>query len=155
MRLTRSSCNWKMSRSATCEVFDQMSAPEGVSISCVLTRNWPPEVSSVPVSTTSTSASSAIVFRFGASPAKRAAAKLERTINDSRPANELVMASGRLKARKSVSGSGRRMRNGSTIKRLITRAHVVRLSSVREVTEVAHALLTAGWTEMFGSPQSE
>jgi hypothetical protein len=108
MRFTKSSCSWKMSRSATCEVFDQMRAPEGVSISCVQTRTWLPEVSNVPVSTTSTSASSAIVFRFGASPAKRAAAKLDRTINDSRPDKELVIASGRLKARKSVSGFGRR-----------------------------------------------
>ena len=60
--------------------------------------------------------------RVLASPANRAAAMLDRTTSDSSPDSELVSASGRLKARKSVSGSGRSMRNGSTIRRVRRRA---------------------------------
>jgi hypothetical protein len=59
---------------------------------------------------TSTPACSAIVLGWGLSPANRDATRLEPTISDSSPDRELVMASGRLKARKSVSGSARRIR---------------------------------------------
>ena len=72
----------------------------------------------MPVTITSTSASAAIVLRSVAPPANRAAARLERTTSDFRPESEVVNASGRLKARKSVSGSGRSMRNGRTIRRV-------------------------------------
>jgi hypothetical protein len=58
-------------------------------------------------------------LKSGASPANRAAVALERTTRDPIPESEVVMASGRLNARKSVSGSGRRIRNGSTTSRVI------------------------------------
>ena len=47
---------------------------------------------------------------------------LERTISEPMPDNDVAIASGRLKARKSVSGSGRRTRNGSTTRRVRARA---------------------------------
>ena len=43
---------------------------------------------------------------------------LERTISEPMPDSDVAIASGRLKARKSVSGSGRRTRNGSTTSRV-------------------------------------
>ena len=43
---------------------------------------------------------------------------LDRTTSDCRTDSELVSASGRLKARNSVSASGRSIRKGSTIRRL-------------------------------------
>ena len=58
----------------------------------------------------------------GASPANRAAVALDRTISDPMPANDVVMASGRLNARKSMSGSGRKTRKGSTTTRVSARA---------------------------------
>jgi hypothetical protein len=51
-------------------------------------------------------------------PANRDAAKLERTTSDFSAESEVVNASGRLKAKKSVSGSGRSMRNGKMIRRM-------------------------------------
>jgi hypothetical protein len=50
--------------------------------------------------------------------AKRAATALERTISALLPESDVAMASGRLKARKSVSASGRNTRNGSTTRRV-------------------------------------
>ena len=61
-------------------------------------------------------------FRSVESPANLAAATLERTTSDCRPESALVIASARLNARKSVSGSARRIRNGSTIRRVSARA---------------------------------
>ena len=58
----------------------------------------------------------------GASPANRAAVALDRTISDPMPANDVVMASGRLNARKSMSGSGRKTRKGRTTTRVSARA---------------------------------
>ncbi len=54
---------------------------------------------------------------------------LERTTSELTPDSEVAIASGRLKARKSVSGSGRRTRNGSTTIRVSARASTARLSS--------------------------
>jgi len=51
--------------------------------------------------------------------AKRAAVALERTTSEPMPASEVVIASGRLNARKSVSGSARSTRNGNTTIRVI------------------------------------
>jgi site-specific DNA-methyltransferase (adenine-specific) len=53
-------------------------------------------------------------MELAAKPAKRAAVALERTMSEPTPDKDVAIASGRLKARKSVSGSGRRTRNGST-----------------------------------------
>jgi hypothetical protein len=83
---------------------------------------------SVPITTRSTSASAASDLRSGASPAKRAARALERTTIEPMRESDVAIASGRLKARKSVSGSGRRMRNGSTTRRVSGRASAVALS---------------------------
>ena len=93
-------------------------------------RSWSPERSSVPITTRSTSASAASALRSGASPAKRAAVALERTTSEPMPESDVAMASGRLKARKSVSGSGRRTRNGSTTSRVSARARAARLVAV-------------------------
>ena len=70
------------------------------------------------MTTRSTLASVANVLRSGVSPAKRAATALERTVSDPMPESDVVIASGRLKARKSVSASGLRMRKGSTTRRV-------------------------------------
>ena len=70
------------------------------------------------MTTRSTSASAASALRSGASPENRAAVALERTINEPVPESDVAIASGRLKARKSVSGSGRSTRNGSTTMRV-------------------------------------
>ena len=70
------------------------------------------------MTTRSTSASAASTLRSGASPANRAAVALERTISEPTPDNDVAIASGRLKARKSVSGSGRSTRKGSTTRRV-------------------------------------
>ena len=70
------------------------------------------------MTTRSTSASAASALRSGVSAPKRAATALERTISDALPDNDVAMASGRLNARKSVSGSGRRTRNGRTTSRV-------------------------------------
>ena len=80
--------------------------PPGASTSCAVARSWSPERSSVPITTRSTSASAASALRSGASPAKRAAVALERTTSEPIAESEVAIASGRLKARKSVSGSG-------------------------------------------------
>ena len=96
--------------------------PEGASSIWVETRTWSPARSSVPVTTTSTPASAAMVFKSVAPAAKRWPAAVERTTRDSSPESELLIASGTLKARKSMSGSGRSTRNGSTISRVIARA---------------------------------
>ncbi len=50
--------------------------------------------------------------------AKRAATALDRTISALLPESDVAMASGRLKARKSVSASGRSTRNGRTTSRV-------------------------------------
>jgi hypothetical protein len=76
----------------------------------------------VPITTRSTSAAEARASRSGASPAKRAAVALERTTSEPIRESDVAMASARLKARKSVSGSGRRMRKGSTTSRVRVRA---------------------------------
>ena len=70
------------------------------------------------MTTRSTSASAASALRSGASPGNRAAVALERTISEPMPDSDVAIASGRLKARKSVSGSGRSTRNGSTTMRV-------------------------------------
>ena len=59
-----------------------------------------------------------MVLRSCVPPANRDAARLERTTSDFSAESEVVNASGRLNARKSVSGSGRSMRNGRTIRRV-------------------------------------
>ncbi len=85
------------------------------------------------MTTRSTSASVARALRSGVSPANRAAVALERTISEPIPDNDVEMASGRLKARKSVSGSGRSTRNGSTTSRVsaCATAAVLSLSTPR------------------------
>ena len=70
------------------------------------------------MTTRSTSASAASALRSGVSAPKRAATTLERTISEALPDSDVAMASGRLNARKSVSGSGRRTRNGRTTRRV-------------------------------------
>ena len=65
---------------------------------------------------TSTSASAATKLLSASAPKR--AAMLERTTSDSRPESDAVSASGRLKARNSVSGSGRSIRKGRTIRRV-------------------------------------
>ena len=62
---------------------------------------------------------SAIALRSGASLENREAARLDRTTSDCRPESDAVMASDRLNAKKSVSGSGRSTRNGKTISRVM------------------------------------
>jgi hypothetical protein len=49
---------------------------------------------------------------------------LERTTSERRPPSELATASGKLKARNSVSASGRSIRNGSTMSRVTWSAHL-------------------------------
>ena len=111
-----------MSVRLTCAVLEQSSVPLGASSIWVETRTWSPARSRVPVTTTSTPASAAMAFRSGASAANRWPAAVERTTSASSPDSEPVIASGTLKARKSISGSGRSTRNGSTISRVIARA---------------------------------
>ena len=69
MRVARSSWSWKTSFSPTVAVCDQTSVPPGASTSWVAARIWSPARRSVPVSTTSTSASDAIRFRSGSAAA--------------------------------------------------------------------------------------
>ena len=98
----------------------------------------------MPRTTRSTSAAAARALRSGASPAKRAAVALERTTSDGIPAIDVAMASGRLKARKSVSGSGRRIRNGSTTRRVRARASAgVSLPSTLLVPRSSSAIASA------------
>jgi hypothetical protein len=52
---------------------------------------------------------------------ERPAARLDRTTSDVSSASDAVIASGRLKARNSVSASGRSMRNGRTMSRVSVR----------------------------------
>ena len=121
-RRAMSSCSRNRSPSDDWTVCDVSSVPPGASTSCAAARSWSPARSSVPITTRSTSASAASALRSGASPAKRAAVALERTTSEPMPDSDVAMASGRLKARKSVSGSGRRTRNGSTTRRVSARA---------------------------------
>ena len=58
------------------------------------------------MTTRSTSASAASALRSGVSPANRAATALERTTSEPMPDSDVAIASGRLNARKSVSGIG-------------------------------------------------
>jgi hypothetical protein len=116
--------SWSENRSPSDDwtVCAASSVPLGASTSCVVARNWSPARSSVPMTTLSTSASAARALRSGASPAKRAAVALERTTSEPMRAREVAIASGRLNARKSVSGSGRSTRNGRTTSRVSARA---------------------------------
>ena len=59
---------------------------------------------------------------------QRAPAALDRTIRELSPVSEVAIASGRLNARKSDSGSGRSARNGSTTRRVSGCASAVVLS---------------------------
>ncbi len=93
-------------------VCDVSSVPPGASTSWAVARTWSPARSSVPITTRSTSASAARALRSGVSPANRAAVALERTTSDSIRVSDVAIASGRLKARKSVSGSARRIAEG-------------------------------------------
>ena len=84
--------------------WDQTSVPLAASVSCAVTRISSPAESSVPVTIKSTSASAAMVLRSCAPP-KIAT----RPGSNARPAifsteSEVVNASGRLNARKSVLG---------------------------------------------------
>ena len=64
-------------------------------------------------------------------------------MSDSRPDSETVIASGRLNARKSIAGSGRSMRNGSTISRVAARAVTLpdRSPRARQRAQVARHVL--------------
>ena len=99
----------------------------------------------MPISATSTSASAASFRRSGACGSNRAAAALDRTSRLRVPASDEVMASGRLKARKSVSASGRRTRNGSAISRVIGRAPgaAISLESPAAIIRMAVAIAAA------------
>ena len=120
------SCRRNRSPRSAVTVFDAISRPFGASTSCATARTWSPDRISVPITTRSTSASEASAFRSGASTRKRPATALERTTSDSMPDSVVVIASARLNARKSVSASGRRIRNGSTTSRVIVWARAVR-----------------------------
>ena len=98
--------------------------PEGAWTSCALTRTWLPLLSSVPTRTTSTSSAVANADMSAVSPAKRDAAAVERTTSDGSPESAELIASGRLNARNSMAGSGRKRRNGSTTRRDIGRTRV-------------------------------
>ena len=74
----RSSCSWKMSPSDTSDACVHRIVPAAASISCALHAQTSPARSSVPLTTRSTSASAAIVFKSGTSAAKRAAVNVER-----------------------------------------------------------------------------
>ena len=65
-----------------------------------------------------------MALRSGASDTKRWLAAVDRTTSVPSPESDAVIASGRLKLRKSVSSSGRRGRNGSTTRRVIARGGV-------------------------------
>ena len=119
---TSSSCSANTSCSGCCDECDHTTVPAGASTSCAVARSWPPARRIVPISATSTSASAASFRRSGACGSNRAAAALDRTSRLRVPVSDVVMASGRLKARKSVSASGRSTRNGSAISRVIGRA---------------------------------
>ena len=139
-----SSCKRNKSPSDDCTVCEVSSVPSGASTSCATTRNWSPERNSVPMTTRSTSASAASALRSGVSAGKRAAVVLERTISEPMPDNDVAMASGRLNARKSVSGSGRRTRNGSTTRRVSGRARTWELpSSTPRMARSASAIASA------------
>ena len=79
----------------------------------------------MPMTTRSTSASAASALRSGVSPRRtaprpRSSARSASALPDS----DVAIASGRLNARKSVSGSGRRTRNGRTTRRVSACASV-------------------------------
>ncbi len=121
------------SSSGTCAVCDQRTVPEGTSISCTATRTAFAACSKVPVIAASTPSSEASARRSSAPSAKRAAARLDRTVSESSADNDTVIASGRLNARKSTSGSGRSTRNGSTTSRLVARAFTTSPASPRDI----------------------
>ena len=84
--------------------WEHISVPVAASVSCAVTRISSPAESSVPVTIRSTSASAAMVLRSCVPTANRDAARLERTTRDFSAESEVVNASGRLNARKSVAG---------------------------------------------------
>ena len=95
-------------------------SPTAPGSSCTAARTCSPERSSVPVTTRSTSASAARALRSGVSPANRAATALERTTREPVPDSDVAIASGRLNARKSDSGSARNDADGNTTRRVST-----------------------------------
>ncbi len=113
-----SSCRPNRSSSGDWTVCAVSSVPPGASISCADTRNRSPDRSSVPITTRSTSAVAASALRSGAAASKRPATTLDRTVRNGLADNDVAIASGRLNARKSVSGSARSTRNGRTTRRV-------------------------------------
>ena len=122
MRWVSSSWTRNTSPTGICAVFDHSRAPVEASVSCVVTRTLAAGAQQrAGHDRRRRPLRAATCFGSAAAPTKRAAALLERTTSDSSPASEAVSASGRLKARNSVSGSGRSIVNGSTISRVTLR----------------------------------
>ncbi len=118
MALVNASWSWKRSWIGAWMVCDHSSDPSGTATSCADTRSSLPARMSEPVTTASTCTWRANAGRSGPLGDAGPADRLDRTITDSRPDNAAETASGRLKARKSVSASGRSRRNGNTISRV-------------------------------------
>ena len=100
------SWSWKRSWIGAWMVCDHSSEPSGTATSCADTRTSLPARMSEPVTTASTCTCRANAGRSGPLGVAGPADRLDRTITDSRPDSAAETASGRLKARKSVSGSG-------------------------------------------------
>ena len=122
IRCVSSSCSRNTSPIEDWSVCVETSVPAGASTSCVVTRSCSPARSRLPSSAWPTSACVARALRSGVSPAKRATAALERTTIEGSPASEFATASASANDRKSISGSGRSSRNGSTASRVSGRA---------------------------------
>ena len=100
----------------------------------------------MPVIAASTLSSDATARRSSTPSLNRAAARLERTVSESRPESDTVIASGRLNARKSTSGSGLSTLNGSTTSRLVACARTVSAPPLRDsAARTSVAMSSAFW----------
>ena len=104
MAWVNASWSWKRSWIGAWMVCDHSSDPSGTATSCADTRSSLPARRSEPVTTASTCTWRANAGRSGPLGVAGPADRLDRTITDSRPDSAAETASGRLKARKSVSG---------------------------------------------------
>ena len=156
MAWVNASWSWKRSWIGAWMVCDHSSDPSGTATSCADTRSSLPARMSEPVTTASTCTWRANAGRSGPLGVAGPADRLDRTITDSRPDSAAETASGRLKARKSVSASGRSSRKGSTISRVSDgvdlHRHAIATVSVDDPARsaAANAVASAGrWAGSF------
>jgi hypothetical protein len=147
MREARSSWSLKRSPSGSCEVCDQTSVPSGrfdeLRAHAKLLANPQQRAGQHNVDAGFVGDRSQILGAAGESRRDDAGSDDQRV----EPERELVTASGRLKARKSVSGSERRIRNGNTMRRVVgrTRAPATPVSATSSVARRSCAIASAVW----------